>query len=296
MLLETLPPLALTLGICLIVLSFGAKTSLSAAEFLFRRPRLLLRTVVAIFVVVPAFVMALSSLLPIAPQMPQIMFALIALAASPIAPVLPAMQMRLGARGELVIGLLVAVSLISIVATPLLLGLASTAFGIDAAISPLATARTVGMSVALPLAIGIGLRLVAVEMADVISRYAYMLGFSLLLIGLLVSVAFTWRDIIRLVGNGVIAAVVATVVVGLVAGHLIAEQEDTHGALALAAVMRHPGVAIAMGVAGFSQQQANVTAAILLFLLVNMAAIAPYAQWAKRRAKLPRDRFSLSRF
>jgi len=56
-------------------------------------------------------------------------------------------------------------------------------------------------------------------------------------------------------------------------------------ALALAAATRHPGVAIAIGAAGFPEQKQDTTAAVLLFLLVNGAVTAPYVRWMKLRSE-----------
>jgi BASS family bile acid:Na+ symporter len=280
--LEAIVALALPVSIWLVVLSLGAKMSFADAIFLIRRPGPLFRALIAIFVVVPAFALFISSVFSLSPA---IKFALVALAVSPIPPVLPLKQMKLGAREDYVIGLLVAASIVSLVATPLLVDWASSLLGAKAAISPGATGRLVGMSVGLPLLGGFGLKIAAPRGAEIVSHYAQLIGTGLLAIGLLAVVISAGSRIIDLVGNGAVVAIVATVLVGLLAGHLLAGVENANGALALAAATRHPGVAIAIGAASFPEQKQNTTAAVLLFLLVNIAVTAPYVQWMKARAE-----------
>lgn len=83
--------------------------------------------------------------------------------------------------------------------------------------------------------------------------------------------------------NGTLAAIVAFVLVGLVAGHLLggpAPEDRTVQALSTAS--RHPGVAMAIASANFPQQKLT-PAAILLYLIVCAIVTIPYLTWRKRR-------------
>src|SRR2546423_1395278 len=104
--------LALPISIWLVVLSLGARMSFADAIFLIRRPGPFVRALIAIFVVVPAFALFMSAVFSLSPE---IRFAIIALAVSPIAPAVPLKQLKLGAREDYVIGLLVAASIVSLV-------------------------------------------------------------------------------------------------------------------------------------------------------------------------------------
>ena len=80
---------ALLLSIWLIVLSLGARASVDDALYVIRRPVLLIRAMAAIFVVMPAFALTVSSIFSLPPE---IEFALVALSVSPIPPLAPRMS------------------------------------------------------------------------------------------------------------------------------------------------------------------------------------------------------------
>ena len=102
-------------------------------------------------------------------------------------------------------------------------------------------------------------------------------------------VGAAWREIQSLLGNGGALAITATVAVGLLAGHMLAD--DRHrAALALATATRHPGVALAIAEMSYPDQRKPIMAAILLYLLITALATTPYVRWARGRAVAPDDR------
>lgn len=272
----------LLLSILLIVFSLGVRASVNDALFLFRRPILLARAAVAIYVVVPAFAIALCLLFPLSSPTK---FALVALAVSPIPPILPLKEMNLGADRQYAVGLLVAAAILALVMTPLLLEVAANILAAKARIAPGQVARTLLMSIALPLTAGITLRWLAPKLADAVYRYTLIAGIVLLLSGLGVILLGEWRVIVGLIGNGTLFAIAAVVMVGLAAGHVLGGGEGDRVALALAAATRHPGVAIAIATANFPDQQRVANAAVLLFLLTNLVVTIPYILWVKARAR-----------
>jgi hypothetical protein len=95
---------------------------------------------------------------------------------------------------------------------------------------------------------------------------------------------------------GVLLAIAAIVLFGLLVGHLLGGPDaGNRGALALATSARHPGLAIALSTANFPHDREAIIAAVLLFLLANLVLTLPYALWRRRRAlgskreTLPRD-------
>jgi len=275
---------ALVLSIFLIVFSLGLKASLDDALFLFRRPMLLARAVAAIYVVVPAFAIALSLIFPLSPPA---IFALIALAISPIPPVLPLKEMKVGADRQYAVGLLVAAAFVALVMTPLLLEIAAHILKAEAHIAPGRIARTLLVSIALPLTTGMALRGIAPKLAETVHRYTSKGGMALLLGGFVLVLMSEWRVIVGLIGDGTVFAIIAVVIVGLAAGHLLGSGSEGHrAALALAAATRHPGVAIAIAAVNFPDQQRVLTAAVLLFLITNLIVTIPYIQWIKARTRV----------
>jgi BASS family bile acid:Na+ symporter len=282
MTIATLIRLALLLSVWLIVLSLGARASLQGAIFLLQRPIKLARALAAIFIVVPAFAVLLAAITSVPPA---IKFAIVAMSAGPVPPVLPFKQMKAGSDAEYALGLLVAAALASIVLTPLLVAVAARVLGDQAAVDPVTVGRTVLLTIGLPLAAGMVLRALAGAAAQAIAPFAQRAGFVLLLAVFVVMVAAEWREIPGLFGDGGGLAIVATVAVGLLAGHLLGGRH--RGALALAASTRHPGVALAIAQANFPDQQKPITAAILVYLLITALVTAPYVRWARGKASGP---------
>lgn len=271
---------SVVLSIFLVVFSLGARATFDDASFLFRRPWLLARAVTAIYVIVPAFAVAVCLVFPIPPYG---RFALVALAVSPLPPILPRKEMLAGADRRYAIGLLVAISLIALVATPLLVTLAYEMLGAEVRFDAAAVLKPLLMSIALPLGLGMALNRFAPGTAEALSRYTMAAGLTLLVAGGVIVLLHEWRTVAGLVGNGTVLAFAAAVTMGLVAGHLLGVGGD-RTSLALAASTRHPGIAIAIAAGISPGGQKTAAAAVLLFLLTNLIVTMPYVRWAKGRA------------
>jgi BASS family bile acid:Na+ symporter len=142
--------------------------------------------------------------------------------------------------------------------------------------------------VLLPLAAGLAGRRWAPALAERVAPWASRIGNALLLVSLVVVLFGRWPDIWSLVGNGTVLAIAAVEVVGLAAGHWLGGPDpDDRTALAVAASMRHPGVALAIARLNFPGETL-VPAAVMLFILVNVIVTLPYAVWS-RRAHAERD-------
>jgi len=283
MTLDTLVRLGLLLSIWLIVLSLGARASVESAGFLLRRPKKLGQALSAMFVAVPAFAVLVAAAAPLPAA---IRFAIVAMSVGPLPPVLPFKQMKAGGDEGYAIGLLVAASLASIVLTPLLVAVTTRLLGAHAAVGAADVARTLLMSIGLPLAAGMLLRAVSPRAAAVISKAGQRAGSLILLAVFAVMVGAAWREILGLFGNGAALAIAATVAVGLLAGHLLAAPRH-RAALALAAATRHPGVALAIAEMSFPDQRRPITAAILLYLLITALVTGPYVRWVRGKAATP---------
>ncbi len=274
-------PFVLLGSLWLVVLSLGTRSTPADTLYLFRRPRLLLRAVLSIFVAVPVLAILLSMAFDLKPA---IKFAMLALAVAPVPPILPLKQGKAGGEGDYAIGLLVAAAVVSLVATPALVGIASQIMGVDAGIPINVVARTLLMTVALPLCLGIGLRVVAPGVAAVVQPIANTIGLILLLGVVGVVVVTMWPMIAGLAGISSLLAMAAMVALGLLVGHTLGSYpEDASGSLALATATRHPGVALAIATASFPGHKAEATAAVLLFILVNAVVTTPYVLWMGKR-------------
>jgi BASS family bile acid:Na+ symporter len=271
--------LGLTASILLLVFALGLRATGGDATYLFRQPARLLRGFLAMSVIVPVVAAALAALCRL---LPAVEIALLAMAVSPVPPILPSRQLKLGGRSRYVFGLLVAASLVAIVFVPLAIGVLGWLFGRRTHVGAGVVVRVVGVTVLLPLAVGLAVRRVAPMVAERIAPSAARVGHLLLLAGLLAVLIAVGPAVVSLVGNGTVLVFAAVVVAGLVAGHWLGGPDpDDRTALAIASSMRHPGMALAIARLNFPEERL-VPAAVLLFILVNVIVTLPYGVWRRR--------------
>jgi bile acid:Na+ symporter, BASS family len=279
---EQLIRVAIVLSIMLIVLSFALRATWRDATSLFRHPSLLLRSLLAMNVLMPIFAMVLVGLFSLRPA---IALALLTLAVSPVPPFLPREQLQVaGRRAYDVHSLLGATSLLSIVLAPASVVLIGLAFSRHTDIDPLKIARVVGLTVLLPFAAGLIINRLRPSFAASVSPLAGKAGMLLLVVACIPILVKRGPAMLALIGDGTLLAIVAFVAVGLAVGHLLGGPDPRErGVLALATAMRHPGVALVIA-SGIAEGDKIVGPALMLYLLVGTLVSAPYVRWAKRIA------------
>jgi BASS family bile acid:Na+ symporter len=277
--LHALLPVLVVASVGLIVLSIGLRASVEHALYLFRRPALLARAILAMYVIVP--VVATLVVLRVH-LVPPVAAAIVLMSVSPIPPILPVTQTKVGGHQPYVLGLLVAVSVLAIAFVPLCLVVLSHIFPADAYLPATAVARVIFTTILVPLGIGIVVGRAAPALAARIAPAAGRIGTLLLLLALLVLLAASAPKMAALVGNGSLLAIAVVCAASLAAGHFLGGPDPANeSSLALASLMRHPGIALAIAKASFPDVQ--VGAAILLYLIVAILVGVPYRRWARRR-------------
>lgn len=276
--------LLLSASILLLVFALGLQATFADATSLLRnflrKPNWLLRALVSMYVIVPAaaLVLALAFDLP-----PGLRTGLLAVAIAPIPPILPGKQLKFGGDRAYVFGLLVAVSLSSIVVIPLMVLLFDLIFQRDTVFGPGSVLRVVGMSILLPLAAGLATRQWLPELAARIAPWVSRIGTITLFASVLPILVAAWPTIVPLWGQGVLLASIALAVAALAAGHLLGGADPSvRATLAIASAMRHPGVALAL-VARHAVDEPRGVAVVLLYLLVATALTTVYGLWYGRR-------------
>lgn len=272
--------LLLMLSIVLTVLALALRARSDDFLYLFREWRLGLRALLAMFVIVPAVAILAAGVLDLKPP---VKIALVALAFSPVPPLLPKKQLKAGAGGSYITGLLVGAALTSLVAAPLGLALTRAIFGVDTHVSFAGMATTLGVTIALPLLLGqLGQRLLgerASAVAPVVGRIAMIL-FVASVLTLLIKVAPAMRT---LLGDGTLIVLVAMSLVGLATGWWLAgSMQEDRAALSLASAARHPGVAIGIATTSFPHAEL-APAAIILATVINTLIAIPYLIWLRKR-------------
>src|SRR6185437_4984396 len=279
----------LQISIFLAVCSLGMHAQPSDVTQLFRRPSLLVRSLLATNIVMPLLAVLMAAAFNLTPA---VKVALILVSLSPVPPLLHQQQLKLGARQSYVDGLLMLEAALAVILVPLSIAFIAWMFGRNVALSPSVVAKVAVMTILLPLALGMLIRRFAIQHAQRISAPLAMLAILLVLISSIVLVVAVFPYLIRALGNCTLPAMCAFVIVGLAVGHWLGGPESgDRSALALATAARHPGLAIAIAVASFPAQRRSIAAAILLYLLARTVVMLPYFAWRKRNlaAKLGRS-------
>jgi len=271
--------LGINLSMWLIVFGVALNAGDWRARMIFRDPALLMRSFVAMYVVMPLFAVwvALNFDLNRA-----VVTALILLALSPVPPVLPSKQIKAGGSMTYVVGLLIVAALAAIVVVPAGVAAIGRIFGYDFEVPFAVTARVVGLSVLLPLVVGLVVARVAPSFAEKIAGPVSVVASVLLLVLFVPVVVFKWSVLAAQVGNYTVVALLLFIAVGLVAGHLLGgPNPDNRTALALATATRHPGVALAV-LNVISPGAEDVAPVVVLYLLIGIVASVPYVKWRTR--------------
>jgi bile acid:Na+ symporter, BASS family len=272
--------LALKVSIMLTLFGFGLQATREDLLYLLRRPGVLVRSLVAMFLVMPVFAILMTRFVSFDRA---VVIALIALSISPVPPILPGKVTKSGGHPPYGLGLMVTAASFSIVYIPLAVYLIGKYFNRPFAIGPGAVAELIVISILVPLAAGILFRKVAPTIAGRIAGPLGRIAGIVLLAGVLCLLAFSLPGIWALVGNGTIVAIVAFVIVGLAVGHFFgrpgSEQQVT---LALSTASRHPALALAIAGVNIPEER-RVISAVLLYLVVNGLITIPYVAWQRKR-------------
>lgn len=272
--------LALQASIFFTVFCLGLEATLQDAVSLFRRPLLLLRSLLAMNVIMPLFAALMAAVFNLRPQ---VEVALILLAVSPVPPVLPRTQLKAAGSSSYVYGLLVAAGLLSIVFVPLTIEILGRVFAANVHISPAAVAKVIITTILLPLALGILVHSRAPDFSKRHGKSMARLAMILLLIAAVPLLILAFPAMISALGNGTLLAIIAFILVGLSVGHWLGRPDPgDQTILALATASRHPGLAIAIAAANFPAQSRQIAAAILLYFLVRMVVVIPYMRTRTR--------------
>jgi BASS family bile acid:Na+ symporter len=271
--------LALQVSIVSIVFSFGLRATVDELLYLWRRPGLLLRSVLAVLIVMPIAAVVLTRVFDLRNT---VEIALVTLAISPMPPLLPRREIKAGGRQPYALALMATMAALAVVVDPLLLEILSWFYRRPLGIAPGVIGRIVLITVFLPLLVGVAVRAWRPGVAERLAGLVGRAGTVLLALAILALLAGAWRALWAAVGDGTILAMVAFVGIGLLVGHLLGRPEPDHSAvLALSTASRHPAIALSIASANFPDERFGGT--ILLYLMVGGLGVIPYLAWHRRR-------------
>ena len=270
-------PGLLEASIVMLVFGLGLRGTRREVLFLGCRPRLLLRTFVAMNVLAPLLVMSALSALGMPPA---VIVGATLLVISPGVPLVSQAGLRTSDRSELILAASAMAAVLSVVTVPIWLAVASQLYLPDASIAPMAVIRLVGTLFVLPLAVAVVLRPLAPSRATASGPIVLVAD-----IALLVSVLTVSGNLLPAFHHlGVDAAVaIAGVSIGaLFVGHLAGGRDGTdRSVLGVMSGVRHPGLALLIAKYNFDGDL--VLPAVVASLLIGLLVTLPYAYWRRQR-------------
>ena len=196
--LKQLVILALQVSVVCMVFGFGLKTTPHDLLYLIRRPGLLVRSLLAVFVVMPVVAVLLSVLFDFGPTVER---ALIALAVSPVPPLLPQKESKAGGDEHYALGLMAIVALMAMAVIPLEVLILQSVAGRPLEMASGAVVRVVLISTLLPLAAGMAVRSFMPGLVARIEKPVAMIANVLLPLALLLLLAGAAPAILALIGR-----------------------------------------------------------------------------------------------
>jgi BASS family bile acid:Na+ symporter len=267
--------LVLKLSVVTLIFAIGLGSTPADLVYLWRRPGQLVRSLLAMFVVVPVTAVLVAKTLPLPVA---VKTAILVLAISAGAPLLPRKLMKLGREGY-VFSLVVTSSLLAVVAVPTWLQILGYLFDRETSLEPRAVAVVIAKAFLAPLVLGMLLRWPLSSVAERLSETILgaagaalaASGLALLVLHGRTLVAVGWLPLLALAGMTLVA---------LVVGHVVGGPDpDDRTALAVSCATRHVGVAM---LAASTVPGPRTAVLILAYVLASAVVSVPYLRWRKR--------------
>jgi bile acid:Na+ symporter, BASS family len=272
--------LILKTSIALNVFALGLKATPADVTYLVRRPKLLVRSLFSIYGVVPLVAVLAALLLKLRPP---VEISLLALAISPVPPKMPRKAKHLPRAGAYAVGLVVVLSLLSLLCVPLGVEGFGKLFGfqIHQGATPL-LGLVIGTTLG-PLLLGMLLAYYRPKRAGQFERPIAILSTVLLAAAVVPVLLASGQAVLSLAGSRALVAIAAFILVGLAAGNLLGgPTPNDRAVLAVSSAFRHPGIAMTIAASTFPAQKL-VPAAIILYVLVGALASQAYLLWQWQR-------------
>lgn len=264
---------SLKASITALIFAIGLSATTSDIAYVWRRPVLLGKSLLAMYVVVPlvAVLMARGLELPWGTGA-----ALVVLGTCAGAPLLPRKLVKLGGNPAYIFSLVVATSLLAILTVPAGLALLGGIVSFDTAVVPAEIAATILKAFLLPLGLGMLVRAARPDLAERLGE-PLLRGASIVLGLCAVVLLVAGFHLILDVGLPSLLAFAAFTVAALAAGHLLGgPEEENRTALAVACASRHVGLALLIAASYRGQR----TLALVAGYAVASAIVSiPYLRW-----------------
>ncbi|MCU0587654.1 MAG: bile acid:sodium symporter [Syntrophobacteraceae bacterium] len=278
----------ITLTIFSLMFAIGLNHSFEQLTFLWSRPALLLRSLLAVIVLVPVVVGLLLRLFDLPPA---VATGLAVLAAAPGPPLMYKRTEMAGGDPDYAASLQLTLALLAILVTPLIL----VTFGlvwelISGRVTAFNVAAQVGQVTFLPVIIGLLIQRLAPGLAARIARPVRVISnvLLILLVLLLIALLVAEPNLRAMLWLGVLPTFVIITMGGasLAIGHLLSgPPQARRSVLAIAGIARNMG--LALYIANLSGYGKQFVPTLLSYMVLGALLAVPYSVWSKRRLTLP---------
>ena len=266
--------LLLKISVGIIILAIGMDSTLREIAYLWHRPGLLFRSVLAMYVLVPLAALALVKILTLPPG---VEIGLLVLAVSAGAPLLPRKLLNIG-DGAYIFSLVVTSTLLAIMLVPVWLAVLGPQFGNPPNLESSRVAWVLAKSFLLPLALGMLVRWLFPAVAERIGDRLMAVAGLLLTVCALLLLLLHWDVLLEASVSGVLT-LAGLIVIALVIGHLLGgPAEEDRTALAIACSTRHLGIAVLVAASLPGPRTAVIIAA---YILTSAVISIPYLRWRR---------------
>jgi BASS family bile acid:Na+ symporter len=266
-------------SVILLMLGVGMGTSFRQVVEAVRQFGIVLRGVLANFLVTPVLIYLVLLSLPLPPD---VKIGIMLMAAAPVAPMAP--PFVAGARGDVAygVGLMVVVAILSVVLTPLILGLALPKSEAGVQVDPMQIVQTLVTVQLIPIGIGMAIRQWSPDWAEKLLKFVPRIG----QIGLLASVGLLLASQSEHILS--ISLLTYLVIVLLVVGclfigdwMLVGKSESKRRALAVSTAIRN--IPLAFLIASASFPESAVGPVTLVFSVLTMLLSVLYGKLRRSR-------------
>jgi bile acid:Na+ symporter, BASS family len=267
------------IAIVAMILAIGMGSTFSDVTYIWRRPNLLLRSLLAMYVVVPLVTLLIATIVPVVPA---VKAALLVLAVSAGAPLL---SRKLGGIGNsaYVFSLTLTSSLLAIIIVPAWVALLAWHFGVAAQVSPADVAAMIAKAFLLPLLVGMVSHLVAPALSERVAERLLPVGGIVLSLAGVAVLILHWDIVLEVHGPGLLALLLLILVAMAVGHYLGGPSPEDRTALAIACATRHVGIAVVVA----TMFRGPRTLVLIAAYVVTSALVSlPYLRW-RRQSRHP---------
>lgn len=262
-------------SIAVLLCAIGMSATLNDITYLWRRPALLLRSLFAMYVVVPFGAVTLARVFD-PPWRTKVVLVVLAICAG--APLLPRKLVKLGGDASYGFSLVVATSVLAVVTVPVGLQVVSRFVPFESTVGPSEIAATILKAILLPLAAGMLVRALRPKTADWLGDRALQVAGTVLGVCAILSLVVGFRLVLDL-GLPSLLTLAAFTIMALATGHFLGGPDPAQcSTLALACATRHVGLALLVAATYRAPDTLTLVAG---YLLTSVLVSIPYVRWRR---------------